>query len=85
MELVIWLYALRADGLVPASISPARRRYETTRLLPVPVVFVLSIPVAFASPVVAQLSWLLLVPIGRLSGHTKLARQVRAADDGPAN
>ncbi|MGN6172992.1 MAG: TMEM175 family protein [Streptosporangiaceae bacterium] len=81
MELVIWLYATRADGLVPASISPARRRYETTRLLPVPVVFALSIPVAFAAPVAAQFSWLLLVPIGRVLRHTKLARQVGAADN----
>ena len=81
MELVIWLYAMRADGLVPASISPARRRYEVTRLLPVPLVFAVSIPVAFATPVAAQLSWLLLVPIGRLLRHTKLARQVTAADN----
>jgi uncharacterized membrane protein len=81
VELVIWLYAMRADGLVPASVSPARRRYEMTRLLPVPVVFALSIPVAFAAPVVAQVSWLLLVPIGRVLRHTKLARQVGAADN----
>jgi len=81
MELVIWLYAIRTDGLVPASVSPARRRYETTRLLPVPLVFALSIPVAFASPVVAQFSWLLLVPIGRVLRHTKLARRADAADN----
>jgi uncharacterized membrane protein len=80
VELVIWLYAMRADGLVPASISPARRRYETVRLLPVPVVFALSIPVAFAVPVAAQFSWILLVPIGRVLRHTKLARQGGAAD-----
>src|SRR5215831_8352897 len=79
VELVIWLYAVRADGLVPASVSPARRRYETTLLLPVPVVFALSIPVAFASPLAAQFSWLLLVPIGRVLRHTKLARRVGAA------
>src|SRR5215831_2887337 len=79
-ELIIWLYALRADGLVPVSISRARRRYETTLLMPVPVVFALSIPVAFATPVAAQLSWILLVPIGRLLRHTRLARQGGAAD-----
>src|SRR5499427_6032264 len=27
VELIIWLYAIRANGLVPASVSPARRRY----------------------------------------------------------
>jgi uncharacterized membrane protein len=85
MELVIWLYAIRADGLVPASVSSARRRYETVRLLPVPLVFALSIPVAFAAPVAALYSWILLVPIGRLLRHTKLARQVGAAGDGPPN
>jgi len=85
MELVIWLYAIRTDGLVPASVSPARRRYETTRLLPVPLVFALSIPVAFAVPVAALFSWLLLVPIGRLLPHTKLARQAGADGDGPGN
>jgi TMEM175 potassium channel family protein len=81
VELVIWLYAVRADGLVPASISSARRRYETMHLLPVPVVFALSIPVAFALPVAALFSWILLVPIGRVLRHTKLARQVGAADN----
>ena len=85
MELVIWLYAIRTDGLVPASVSPARRRYETMRLLPVPLVFALSIPVAFAVPVAALFSWLLLVPIGRLLPHTKLARQAGADGDGPGN
>jgi uncharacterized membrane protein len=80
VELVVWLYATRA-GLVPASVSPARRRYETLHLLPVPVVFALSIPVAFAAPVVAQFSWILLVPIGRVLRHTKLARRVGAADN----
>jgi uncharacterized membrane protein len=81
IELAIWLYAIRADGLVPASVSPERRRYETMRLLPVPVVFALSIPLAFAAPTVALFSWLLLVPIGRVLGHTKLARQVDTAHE----
>jgi len=81
VELIIWLYAIRANGLVPASVSPARRRYETLHLLPVPVVFALSIPIVFASPIAAQFSWLLLVPIGRVLRHTKLARRADAADN----
>src|SRR5437762_1552575 len=66
LELVVWLYAIRTRGLVPASVSPALRRAETAQILPVPVVFGLSIPVAFIAPGVAPFIWILLVPIGRL-------------------
>ena len=66
LELAVWLYTTRAKGLVPASVSPAYRRYELAQLLPTPVVFGLSIPVAFVAPGVAPFTWILLVPIGRL-------------------
>jgi TMEM175 potassium channel family protein len=66
VELAVWLYAIRAKGLVPASVSPAVRRAETAQILPVPVVFGLSIPVAFIAPGVAPFTWILLLPIGRL-------------------
>jgi uncharacterized membrane protein len=66
MDLVVWLYAIRTKGLVPASVSPALRRAETAQILPVPVVFGLSIPVAFIAPGVAPFTWILLVPIGRI-------------------
>ena len=66
MELAVWLYATHAKGLVPASVSPALRRYELGQLLPTPVVFLLSIPVAFIAPGVAPFTWILLVPIGRI-------------------
>ena len=79
MELVIWLYATHTKGLVPDSISPAFRRYELAQLLPVPVVFLLSIPVAFIAPGVAPFTWILLVPIGRI-----LPRIVRAKANGGA-
>src|SRR5215469_13603863 len=41
VELAIWLYATHTKGLVPASVSPAVRRYELGQLLPTPVVFLL--------------------------------------------
>ena len=66
VELVVWLYANRAKGLIPANIPPPVRRYELAQLLPTPVVFALSIPVAFIAPGVAPFTWILLVPIGRL-------------------
>ena len=62
-ELAVWVYAIRAKGLVPASIPPAFRRYELAQLLPAPVVFLLSIPVAFVAPDVAPFTWILLLPI----------------------
>ena len=46
LELAVWLYATR-KGLVPASVPLTVRRYELAELLPTPVVFLLSIPVAF--------------------------------------
>ena len=65
LELAIWLYATR-KGLVPASVPLTVRRYELAQLLPTPVVFGLSIPVAFIAPGVAPFTWILLVPIGRI-------------------
>ncbi|HSS89293.1 MAG TPA: TMEM175 family protein [Streptosporangiaceae bacterium] len=66
VELAIWLYASHSKTLVPASVPLAVRRYELAQLLPTPVVFLLSIPVAFIAPGVAPFTWILLVPIGRI-------------------
>ncbi|HYB87580.1 MAG TPA: TMEM175 family protein [Streptosporangiaceae bacterium] len=76
VELVVWLYATHTKGLVPASIPPAVRRYELAQLLPSPVVFLLSIPVAFAAPSVAPFTWILLLPIGRLLPRIMRAKPI---------
>jgi uncharacterized membrane protein len=83
LELAVWLYATRAKGLVPASISPASRRYELAQLLPTPVVFALSIPVAFVAPGVAPFTWILLVPIGRLLPRIMRVKETDAAGNVP--
>jgi uncharacterized membrane protein len=80
LELAVWLYATHTKGLVPASVSPAFRRYETAQLLPTPVVFGLSIPVAFIAPGVAPFTWILLVPIGRLLPRIMRAKMTSGAD-----
>jgi uncharacterized membrane protein len=80
VELAIWLYALRAERLVPASVSPASRRYVTAQILPTPVVFGLSIPVAFVAPGVAPFTWILLVPIGRLLPRIMRAKETPKPD-----
>ena len=79
MELAVWLYATHAKGLVPASVSPALRRYELGQLLPTPVVFLLSIPVAFIAPGVAPFTWILLVPIARILPRIMRAKVNSAA------
>jgi uncharacterized membrane protein len=80
VELVVWLYAIRAKGLVPPSVSPALRRAETAQILPVPLVFGLSIPVAIIAPGVAPFTWILLVPIGRLVPRIMRAKMTSGAD-----
>lgn len=71
-ELAIWRYAIARDLLVPEA-TPALRRSVTLRLLIAPVVFLLSIPVAFYSPNVATYCWLaILVANGQLSRRTRV-------------
>jgi uncharacterized membrane protein len=81
VELAIWLYALRGDGLVPASVSPASRRYVMAQILPTPVVFGLSIPVAFVAPGVAPFTWILLLPIGRLLPRIMRVKETSKPDN----
>jgi uncharacterized membrane protein len=70
-ELAIWRYAIGKDLLKPEA-TPALRREVTLRLLVAPVVFLLSIPVAFYSPNVATYCWLvILVANGLLSRWAK--------------
>jgi uncharacterized membrane protein len=48
-------------------------RESLFRLFAAPAVFLFSIPVAFASPSLAQLSWLLLVVVGRIQRRREVA------------
>jgi uncharacterized membrane protein len=68
---LLWVYAVR-HRLVAATVTPALARYLTWRGLTVPIVFLLSIPLVFISPVLAQLSWVSVMPVQRL-----LARRAR--------
>jgi uncharacterized membrane protein len=80
VELAIWLYATHSKALVPASVPLAVRRYELAQLLPTPVVFLLSIPVAFIAPGVAPFTWILLVPIGRILPRLMRPKMSSGAD-----
>jgi uncharacterized membrane protein len=75
-ELAIWLYA-SSNHLLADGTSPVLRRSVTLRLLVAPLVFLLSIPVAFYSSNLATYFWLLIAVanwlLNRLAARTEPA------------
>ncbi|HEX9352894.1 MAG TPA: TMEM175 family protein, partial [Streptosporangiaceae bacterium] len=63
-ELAVWLYASYARDLLVPGTSPAVRRYMALRVARIPVVFLLSIPVALASALLASYFWILIAVLG---------------------
>jgi len=63
-EAAIWIYAITARNLMRGRIDPRVRRYYLARLLPPPLVFALTIPVALASPQTASYLWLTIIVMG---------------------
>jgi uncharacterized membrane protein len=55
----LWAYALRRN-LLSADADPRFVRLTLARQVVVPVVFLLSVPVAFISPLLAELTWTLV-------------------------
>ena len=65
---LIWVHAWHA-GLVAHEVDAALYRYVLLLALPVPVVFVLSIPVAFLDPSLAMNLWWLIIPAMLVGGR----------------
>ena len=57
----IWWYAADKHRLVSQKLSEAQIRYYLARILVAPIVFTCSIPLVYLHPVLAQLSWLLVI------------------------
>jgi TMEM175 potassium channel family protein len=55
----LWIYAYR-NGLLRADVDPHVVRFFAYRSLAAPAVFALSIPIAFFSVLVAQITWLVV-------------------------
>jgi TMEM175 potassium channel family protein len=53
----LWMYGVRRR-LVNDAVTPAFARYVALRALAVAIVFAVSVPIAFVSPLLAELSWL---------------------------
>lgn len=64
---LVWAHAWHA-GLMAPEVDAGLYRYVLRGLLPAPVVFALSIPVAFWDPGLAAWSWLLIVPVSAADG-----------------
>ena len=75
-ELAIWLYASQAKDLLVPGVSRAVRRYMALRVARIPVVFLLSIPIAFVSAQLASFFWILVGVLG-----LALDRFARPADE----
>ena len=58
-----WFYPARIAGLVRPSVTPEIARAVTWRAAVVPIMFGLSLPVAFINPGLAELVWILAGPV----------------------
>jgi TMEM175 potassium channel family protein len=65
-ELAVWVYASWVKDLLVPGMSPAARRYISLRVFRIPLVFLLSIPVALISATLASYCWILIAVFGAL-------------------
>ena len=65
---LLWRHAVVAGLLVPG-VAPALIRRTAIRAIGIPLVFLLSIPIAFVAPDVASFFWLLSAVVGFLSNR----------------
>jgi uncharacterized membrane protein len=63
-ELAIWLYASRVKDLLVPGTPPTVRRFVALQVLRIPLVFLLSIPVALVSANLATYFWILVAVLG---------------------
>jgi uncharacterized membrane protein len=78
-ESAIWIYAISARSLMRGQVNPQVRRYFLVRLLMLPLVFGLTIPVALAGPQTADYMWLTLIPLAVIARRT-MSRAEEAVD-----
>jgi uncharacterized membrane protein len=75
LQLLLWVHA-RRGGLLAASVDGGIYRHVRFNLLPLPIVFGLSIPIAFVSPEWAMYFWILLAPVSIVLGRIADRRDV---------
>jgi len=70
LEAALWIYSTRVhtSRLIEEDINPHLVTYHTIMFLAAPIIFLLSIGLAFIAPVVAVYSWILLALIQEVIG-----------------
>jgi uncharacterized membrane protein len=68
-QVLVWAYATRGHRLVEPDLDPRLITYTTMRGVAVIAIWLGSIPIAFISPVLASLTWMLLFPLLRIVTH----------------
>lgn len=63
--LAVWSYAAQHNRLLDPDFAPAQRRHEWQRSLVVPLIFLLSIGLAFINDDLAKFSWVLIAVVFR--------------------
>jgi uncharacterized membrane protein len=76
---ILWAHATRGRRLVDPHLDPRTVRLIHFRLLSLPVIFAISIPLAFIGPTWSLLSWVLIVPVMRII-RSRLRRQEASAE-----
>jgi hypothetical protein len=84
-EAAIWLYALRVSGLVSTDMPARQRRNVTLRMLVGPLVFVVSIPIAFVAPGQAEYVWIMVWVLNLVISRLTRREEARnSRDEAPA-
>jgi uncharacterized membrane protein len=80
LSAILWIYPMRYAGLGDPAISPELARRITYRVLVIPAVFAVSIPVAVVNPFAAEMLWALGAPIqGIVSARLTLSPLLAAS------
>lgn len=59
----VWIWKYAAACHLVSGVTPSQAKYLVRRAMIVPIVFLISIPVGFARPQVAALSWFSIIPV----------------------
>jgi uncharacterized membrane protein len=69
LEAAMWLYAITARANLTSQGTEKIQAFFLLRILRVPLVFLLSIPIAVFSPIAAQYSWVLIWVLALVINH----------------